>query len=109
MLTLEQINTASESEFTALLDGTYEHSPWIVQAAAAFGTPGQILSQAPQLAGSKRGSAQTMLLLQVMRGALHPVLQTPPEQSCPGPQRTPHWPQLALSVWRETHLLPQMI
>ena len=35
MLTLEQINTASESEFTALLDGTYEHSPWIVQAAAA--------------------------------------------------------------------------
>ena len=29
MLTLEQLNTASRSQFTALLDGTYEHSPWI--------------------------------------------------------------------------------
>lgn len=29
MLTLEQLNTAPRSQFTALLDGTYEHSPWI--------------------------------------------------------------------------------
>jgi beta-ureidopropionase / N-carbamoyl-L-amino-acid hydrolase len=28
-LTLEQLNAASQEEFTALLDGTYEHSPWI--------------------------------------------------------------------------------
>jgi N-carbamoyl-L-amino-acid hydrolase len=32
MLTLPQINAASQAEFTALLDGTYEHSPWIAEA-----------------------------------------------------------------------------
>lgn len=35
MLTLEQLNTASAEEFTRLLDGTYEHSPWIAAEAAA--------------------------------------------------------------------------
>jgi N-carbamoyl-L-amino-acid hydrolase len=35
MLTLAQINTASDADFAALLDGTYERSPWIAQAAAA--------------------------------------------------------------------------
>jgi N-carbamoyl-L-amino-acid hydrolase len=34
-LTLEQINAASQDEFTALLDGTYEHSPWIAREAWA--------------------------------------------------------------------------
>ncbi|MBL8340288.1 MAG: 2-oxo-4-hydroxy-4-carboxy-5-ureidoimidazoline decarboxylase [Rubrivivax sp.] len=34
-LTLEQLNAASLAEFTALLDGTYEHSPWIAEAASA--------------------------------------------------------------------------
>jgi len=34
-LTLDQINAASADDFVALLDGTYEHSPWIAQAAAA--------------------------------------------------------------------------
>jgi OHCU decarboxylase len=33
MITLEQLNAASQAEFTALLDGTYEHSPWIAEAA----------------------------------------------------------------------------
>ena len=32
-LTLEQLNAASRAEFGALLDGTYEHSPWIAEAA----------------------------------------------------------------------------
>jgi N-carbamoyl-L-amino-acid hydrolase len=32
-LTLEQLNAASRAEFTALLDGTYEHSPWVAEAA----------------------------------------------------------------------------
>jgi beta-ureidopropionase / N-carbamoyl-L-amino-acid hydrolase len=32
-ITLEQLNAASRAEFTALLDGTYEHSPWIAEAA----------------------------------------------------------------------------
>ena len=35
MLTLEQLNAASADTFVALLDGTYEHSPWIAQRAAA--------------------------------------------------------------------------
>ena len=35
-LTLQQINAASVAEFTALLDGTYEHSPWIAGRAAAL-------------------------------------------------------------------------
>jgi N-carbamoyl-L-amino-acid hydrolase len=34
-LTLEQLNAASQAEFTALLDGTYEHSPWVAEAAWA--------------------------------------------------------------------------
>jgi N-carbamoyl-L-amino-acid hydrolase len=35
MLSLEQINRATSAEFAALLDGTYEHSPWIAERAAA--------------------------------------------------------------------------
>ena len=35
MLTLEQLNAASPDAFTRLLDGTYEHSPWIAAEAAA--------------------------------------------------------------------------
>jgi N-carbamoyl-L-amino-acid hydrolase len=35
MLTLDQLNAAAVDECVALLDGTYEHSPWIARAAAA--------------------------------------------------------------------------
>jgi len=35
MMTLPQLNAASVAEFVALLDGTYEHSPWIAERAAA--------------------------------------------------------------------------
>ena len=35
VLTLEQINTATARDFVSLLDGTYEHSPWIAERAAA--------------------------------------------------------------------------
>ena len=35
-LTLAQLNAASQDEFTALLDGTYEHSPWIARRAWAL-------------------------------------------------------------------------
>ncbi len=34
VLTLDRLNAASRDEFTALLDGTYEHSPWIAAQAA---------------------------------------------------------------------------
>ncbi|MEJ8839641.1 hydantoinase/carbamoylase family amidase [Ramlibacter sp. AN1133] len=32
-LSIEQLNQASREEFTALLEGTYEHSPWIASRA----------------------------------------------------------------------------
>jgi len=34
-LTLDQLNAAGPADFVALLDGTYEHSPWIAERAAA--------------------------------------------------------------------------
>ena len=34
-LTLDQLNTAPQAEAAALLDGIYEHSPWIADAALA--------------------------------------------------------------------------
>ena len=35
MITLNQLNAASQAEFVQLLDGTYEHSPWIAEQAWA--------------------------------------------------------------------------
>jgi beta-ureidopropionase / N-carbamoyl-L-amino-acid hydrolase len=55
-LTLEQLNAASQAEFTALLDGTYEHSPWVAEAA---------WSQRPFASLS----ALKLALVQVLRGA----------------------------------------
>jgi 2-oxo-4-hydroxy-4-carboxy--5-ureidoimidazoline (OHCU) decarboxylase len=34
-ITLDQLNAASADEAARLLDGLYEHSPWIAQAALA--------------------------------------------------------------------------
>ena len=34
-ITLKQLDNASQADFTALLDGTYEHSPWVATAAWA--------------------------------------------------------------------------
>ncbi|MGE0311811.1 MAG: 2-oxo-4-hydroxy-4-carboxy-5-ureidoimidazoline decarboxylase [Lautropia sp.] len=33
-LTLDALNAAGAADFVALLDGTYEHSPWVVEAVA---------------------------------------------------------------------------
>ena len=33
-LTLEKLNAAAPAEFAALLEGVYEHSPWIAERAA---------------------------------------------------------------------------
>ena len=35
MMTLDDLNNASAADFVTLLDGTYEHSPWIARRAAA--------------------------------------------------------------------------
>ena len=34
-LTIQQLNAASAADFVALLDGSYEHSPWVAERAAA--------------------------------------------------------------------------
>jgi N-carbamoyl-L-amino-acid hydrolase len=34
-ITLDQLNNASQEEFVAMLDGVYEHSPWIAEMASA--------------------------------------------------------------------------
>jgi beta-ureidopropionase / N-carbamoyl-L-amino-acid hydrolase len=36
MMTLDDLNDASAADFVRLLDGTYEHSPWIAERAAAL-------------------------------------------------------------------------
>jgi beta-ureidopropionase / N-carbamoyl-L-amino-acid hydrolase len=44
-LSLDTLNRATQSEFTLLLDGTYEHSPWIAEQAWAkrpFASPAQL-------------------------------------------------------------------
>ena len=46
-LTLAQLNTASVADFSRLLDGSYEHSPWIAERAAAA-RPFATLSQLKQ-------------------------------------------------------------
>ena len=53
MLSIDTLNQANQDEFTALLDGTYEHSPWIASdtwAARPF----------PSLAGLKYALVQTV-------------------------------------------------
>src|SRR5450755_2072487 len=44
-LTLDRLNVAARDEFAALLDGTYEHSPWIAEqawSARPFTSPAQL-------------------------------------------------------------------
>jgi beta-ureidopropionase / N-carbamoyl-L-amino-acid hydrolase len=52
-LTLQQLNQASAVNAAALLDGTYEHSPWIAQAAMAY-------RPFPSLAALKYAMAQVV-------------------------------------------------
>jgi N-carbamoyl-L-amino-acid hydrolase len=44
MLTLATLNAAGAAEFTALLDGVYEHSPWIAERAHAARPAGGFVS-----------------------------------------------------------------
>ena len=56
MLTLEQLNAADQPAFTALLDGTYEHSPWIAQSAWLLRPPAGFAT----LAALKRAMVQVV-------------------------------------------------
>ncbi|HWP20573.1 MAG TPA: 2-oxo-4-hydroxy-4-carboxy-5-ureidoimidazoline decarboxylase [Burkholderiaceae bacterium] len=60
MLTLDRLNEASQPDFVALLDGIYEHSPWVAEGACAqrpFRTLAQLkraLTEAVRAAGRER-------------------------------------------------------
>ena len=62
-LTLEQLNAAGREDFVRLLDGTYEHSPWIAEAAwpqrpfATLAALKQALAAVVQAAGIERQEA----------------------------------------------------
>jgi N-carbamoyl-L-amino-acid hydrolase len=58
-LTLQQLNAAAPTEFARLLDGTYEHSPWIAERAFARRPP----------AGFASLAALKLALVEVVRDA----------------------------------------
>ncbi|MDT9001396.1 2-oxo-4-hydroxy-4-carboxy-5-ureidoimidazoline decarboxylase [Paucibacter sp. APW11] len=60
-MTLDQLNAADTAGFVALLDGIYEHSPWIAERAAAQRPPTGFASLAQlkaALAGVVRGATR---------------------------------------------------
>jgi len=64
-LSIDQLNAASAAEFTALLDGTYEHSPWIAERAAAarpFASLVQLKHAMAQVVRSAGREAQLALI-----------------------------------------------
>ena len=64
MLTLAQLNAATPAAFTALLDGTYEHSPWVAERTATarpFATLAQLKRAMVQVV--QDASADTQLAL----------------------------------------------
>jgi len=67
-LTLDEINRADQAAFTALLDGTYEHSPWIASAAWAqrpaggFATLAQLKLALVQVVREAGRDAQVVLI-----------------------------------------------
>ena len=65
MLTLDQLNTASPADFSRLLAGTYEHSPWIAERAAAarpFATLSQLKQALVQVVRDAGVDAQLALI-----------------------------------------------
>jgi len=65
LLTLEQLNTAPHQEALRLLDGLYEHSPWIAEAALAqrpFQSIHQLKFALTQVVSSAPRAAQLSLI-----------------------------------------------
>ncbi len=74
MLTLAQINAAGQDDFVQALDGTYEHSPWVAEAAFALRPAGGFaglaaLKHALVLAVRQAGRARQLALIRA-----HPEL-----------------------------------
>ncbi len=65
MLTIEQLNAADEAQFAALLDGVYEHSPWIAArawAARPFASLAHLKHALVQAVQTAPGDAQLGLI-----------------------------------------------
>ena len=65
MITLDQLNAAPEAEAARLLDGLYEHSPWIAQAALAqrpFRSPAHLKHAMARIVAGAGRDAQLALL-----------------------------------------------
>jgi len=71
-LTLQQINDATPAEAAALLDGLYEHSPWIVERTVAQSAPFSSLAHFKQALAQTVSSAGEALQLDLIRA--HPEL-----------------------------------
>src|SRR5260221_8897776 len=64
-LTLDQLNSSSQAQFAALLDGIYEHSPWIAEKAWAkrpFATLAQLKHALVTVLRDAGGDAQLALI-----------------------------------------------
>jgi len=65
VITLDQLNAAPEAEAARLLDGLYEHSPWIAQAALAqrpFRSPAHLKHAMARIVAGAGRDAQLALL-----------------------------------------------
>jgi N-carbamoyl-L-amino-acid hydrolase len=71
MPTLDTLNSATQPEFVALLDGTYEHSPWVAERAWN-GRPFRSLAQLKHALASAVREADAAEQLQLIRA--HPEL-----------------------------------
>ena len=71
-LTLDQINAATPAEAARLLDGLYEHSPWVVERAVASSAPFGSLAQLKHALAQTVSSAGETLQLDLIRA--HPEL-----------------------------------
>ena len=80
MLTLPTLNTAPQDEFTAALDGIYEHSPWIAEAAWArrpFATLAALeWAMVQVLAGGHHADQWWLLAMAAVLG-MHSLLEFP--------------------------------
>ena len=70
-LTLEQLNAATPTEFVALLEGTYEHSPWVAEGAQAARPFASLAALKHALAESVRQAGRERQLLLIRA---HPEL-----------------------------------
>ncbi|WPB57692.1 2-oxo-4-hydroxy-4-carboxy-5-ureidoimidazoline decarboxylase [Xylophilus sp. GOD-11R] len=71
-LTLEQINTATPAEAAILLEGLYEHSPWVVERTVARAAPFGSLAQFKHALAQTVSSAAAQEQLDLIRA--HPEL-----------------------------------